>query len=60
VPNVGALVLEVRNEVVGPAAAVTKAGWRYVESIWDSQISLFLIHHAGWEGGQHGWASLIF
>ena len=36
-----------------------KAGWGLVESIWDSQISVILIHHAGWEGGQHGWASLI-
>jgi len=24
----------------------------------DSQIGRFLIHHAGWDGGQHGWASL--
>jgi putative transposase len=25
----------------------------------DSQISAFLIHHVGWEGGQHGWASSL-
>jgi hypothetical protein len=24
--------------------------------MWDSQISEFLIHHAGWGGGQHGQA----
>src|SRR6185312_13743639 len=29
-----------------------------IESIWDSQIRAFLIHRAGWAGGQHGWASL--
>jgi hypothetical protein len=25
----------------------------------DSQISGVLIQHAGWDGGQHGWANLI-
>jgi transposase len=37
----------------------TKAGCLQVESIWDSQIRTVLIQHAGWNGGQHGWANRI-
>ena len=29
------------------------------EKYWDSQIGRVLIQHAGWDGGQHGWANLI-
>jgi hypothetical protein len=41
------------------ATPPTPPGIRVRTTAVRSQISGFLIHHAGWEGGQHGWANLI-
>ncbi|WP_143274735.1 transposase [Bradyrhizobium canariense] len=45
--------------IAGIGAGRSKAVWDSAESIWDSQISVFLIHHAGWaEASMDGQALL--
>jgi hypothetical protein len=39
------------------AGELLKWGGVRLDRVGSPQISLFLIHHAGWEEGQHGWAS---
>jgi hypothetical protein len=58
-PLVCAAMGRVPKWTLNPSQHKPRAGWVYFESAGDSQIGRFLIQHAGWEGGQHGWDELI-